>query len=405
MQKDFHYYCIAVLAKEAGFEIGDALTIAYASQYVDDSTECGSIEIAGSSGKEVPIVRTAHKGIKQVLQFFESARTEVLRPFHFIPPVPSSLSDDSFKFVTSADSVFARDILYDAIQEKDKTLHLSRIGMALHTYADTWAHQGFSGRQDDENEVIIDQCSDEVLFTSDLKYHTTLTKNHSFLGIGHLLAGTCPDLPYLTWGYRYRVSMKKVDRENYEIFILACRRIYGYLRYALSGKEDEELSEDTSSRIHGLFMDQPSAEDDRCEKWIAEFRDLFRDSQAIYKEDTWKREAFVHDFNRDTFPTKDLLSVPEAYFGEDQNEINWTALDDKWNELCLKVFREKERVIQGEAVKNIPERTKDLLDNTQIILGLVKLVPQYRTTKWYAFQRAAEIQRDLIIPKIPPENG
>jgi hypothetical protein len=39
MEKDFHYYCIGVLAKAAGFDKGDALTIAYASQYVDDATE------------------------------------------------------------------------------------------------------------------------------------------------------------------------------------------------------------------------------------------------------------------------------------------------------------------------------------------------------------------------------
>jgi hypothetical protein len=38
MQKDFHYYCTAVLARAAGFSPRDALTIAYASQYVDHST-------------------------------------------------------------------------------------------------------------------------------------------------------------------------------------------------------------------------------------------------------------------------------------------------------------------------------------------------------------------------------
>jgi hypothetical protein len=33
MQKDFHYYCIGVLARAGGFSKQDALTIAYASQY------------------------------------------------------------------------------------------------------------------------------------------------------------------------------------------------------------------------------------------------------------------------------------------------------------------------------------------------------------------------------------
>ena len=39
MQTDFHFYCVAVLARAAGFSPDDALVLAYASQYVDDATE------------------------------------------------------------------------------------------------------------------------------------------------------------------------------------------------------------------------------------------------------------------------------------------------------------------------------------------------------------------------------
>ncbi len=45
MFRDFHYYCVGVLAKAAGFQEDDALTIAYASQYVDDSTESEPINV------------------------------------------------------------------------------------------------------------------------------------------------------------------------------------------------------------------------------------------------------------------------------------------------------------------------------------------------------------------------
>ena len=45
MQKDFHFYCIGVLARAAGFSIDDALIIAYASQYVDNSTEGKLIQL------------------------------------------------------------------------------------------------------------------------------------------------------------------------------------------------------------------------------------------------------------------------------------------------------------------------------------------------------------------------
>ena len=36
MQRDLHYYGIGALARAAGFNRDDALTIAYASQYTDD---------------------------------------------------------------------------------------------------------------------------------------------------------------------------------------------------------------------------------------------------------------------------------------------------------------------------------------------------------------------------------
>ena len=45
MKEDFHYYCVFVLANLAGYPKKDAKTIAYCSQYVDNSTDHDEIEI------------------------------------------------------------------------------------------------------------------------------------------------------------------------------------------------------------------------------------------------------------------------------------------------------------------------------------------------------------------------
>ena len=45
MEKDFHYYCLGILARASGFAPEEALTIAYASQYVDDCTESEPIKV------------------------------------------------------------------------------------------------------------------------------------------------------------------------------------------------------------------------------------------------------------------------------------------------------------------------------------------------------------------------
>ena len=47
MDFDFHYYAVAVLARAAGFTSADALTIAYASQYVDHATESAPFHVGG----------------------------------------------------------------------------------------------------------------------------------------------------------------------------------------------------------------------------------------------------------------------------------------------------------------------------------------------------------------------
>ena len=145
MQKDFHYYCIGVLAKAAGFDKGDALTIAYASQYVDDSTESDPVRVGDLMFDPV---RTAHIGLKA---FDWAIQKRVFIPFHFIPPNPIRAPQDTF--VTAPNSPFAQRILQEACQEQLELRRLCRIGVALHTLADTWSHQGFSGREHKENDV------------------------------------------------------------------------------------------------------------------------------------------------------------------------------------------------------------------------------------------------------------
>jgi hypothetical protein len=78
MEKDFHYYCIGTLARASGFAPEDALTIAYASQYVDDSTESEPMRI----GEMIfDPVRTSYEGLRS---YDWSVQKRVLIPFHFI---------------------------------------------------------------------------------------------------------------------------------------------------------------------------------------------------------------------------------------------------------------------------------------------------------------------------------
>ena len=80
MQKDFHYFAIAVLCRAAGFNPADALTIAYASQYVDNATESEliRIDIGGGYLKFDPVC-TCYQGLDAVATQ-ERATQEDARP-------------------------------------------------------------------------------------------------------------------------------------------------------------------------------------------------------------------------------------------------------------------------------------------------------------------------------------
>ncbi len=95
MQRDFHYYVVYALAKEAGYGDNEANVIAYASQYADDNTDreytvadsygefyVGFPEKIGKSGDlYFPIITQA----VNITSFKLSVQRYVFAPFHFIP--------------------------------------------------------------------------------------------------------------------------------------------------------------------------------------------------------------------------------------------------------------------------------------------------------------------------------
>ena len=131
MQIDFHYYAIGVLARAAGFPEEEALAMAYASQYVDDATEEAPFIVDG--GWVVP-VRTAHCSFKS---YDPITQKYVFIPFHFIPD--RHYEDGRLDFVVRPNSGLANELLSEAAREMNERLRLCRIGVALHTLADTWA--------------------------------------------------------------------------------------------------------------------------------------------------------------------------------------------------------------------------------------------------------------------------
>ncbi|MBW2455801.1 MAG: hypothetical protein JRI68_14890 [Deltaproteobacteria bacterium] len=295
MQKDFHYYAIAVLARAAGFKPDAALTIAYASQYVDDATEGEPLKVGDLQFEPV---RTAYAGLKA---YSWSVQKKVYIPYHFLPPEPIRTPPARFKTEKAdSDGAFATQLLDVALSEPDPELRPFRVGVALHTFADTWAHQGFSGRHHDENDVeAIDHHKKgkwDHLFWANA-YLDFLPK------IGHTQAGHYPDQPFLHWRYLNPPAdpKNKVERNNADEFLEAALVIHQRLSHHLGNAAHQPVAwTGLEADIAGLLAFEDTDGDTRCEQWAAKFDRWFAPGAYRYDELAWRTEALDPDDATDT---------------------------------------------------------------------------------------------------------
>jgi len=211
MNKEFHYYVIWYLAAKAGFSPEDCSTIAIASQMVDDARLPWRIESESRQNCFTEVTQN-------YIFWDQSIAKNIYVPFHFLPgdiSVSASMRIDgqAHPLAVSADSENARMLLIEAL----KTRNLYRIGIALHAYADTWAHQNFTGTQDALNAM------DSNTPQTSMKQAAGMLPS-----VGHLQAGTTPDIPHARWK-DIRLEPKYERIENRSRFLEAARMIYRFL--------------------------------------------------------------------------------------------------------------------------------------------------------------------------------
>ncbi|QGG46314.1 DUF6765 family protein [Heliorestis convoluta] len=236
MQIDFHHGVIYVLARLAGFEKRDADIIAYCSQYVDDATL--NVPIRFLDGALYKPLQSAHKML-DYRNFNDLAYSLVWIPFHFLPGNGNLTASEGKeldyvkRIICRKNSPLAQDMIRDCIEKKSETTGLYRFGIALHTYADTWAHQGFAGIQSEVNKVkylrrnkidekLIDKLS--TFFGSNFDKAQGIFLNAA-LPLGHGTVLSYPDRPYLTWSYEDHQG-SEILKNNPEIYMEAVDHIY-----------------------------------------------------------------------------------------------------------------------------------------------------------------------------------
>jgi hypothetical protein len=212
MNIEFHYYSLYYLCVSAGFSESDAETIALSSQLVDESISPREVFLNG---------RRLFTEVTQNYVFWdEDVGAQIYRPFHFIPGDPEEaatkrIDEKASPYVVTADSPLSRDILITAL----RTQNLFRIGIALHSYADTWAHQNYSGKSEKLN---------------------SLDPSSIIPSVGHLQALKRPDIPGGRWTDT-RLKPEFAGVVNAERFAIAAKMVYRFLStYNKRGFIDED---------------------------------------------------------------------------------------------------------------------------------------------------------------------
>lgn len=257
MNIDFHYYVIHYLCNLSGFSEKDAHTVAYASQFVDHNILAYHIKTPRELYYSIP---TQNYGFWD--EYFPK---EVYIPFHFFPGDPSKARDlredgRENRLCCTQNSPRVKQLLIKALKSRD----LFRIGIALHTFADSWAHQNFSGLVEDWNR--LDQRS-------------------LVPAIGHAQAFRKPDQPLLVWEDR-RLVRRQRRVYNRDRVIKAARQIYKYLRtYHKLDFKDVDLVQWQLDKLLG-DQDSEKSSDER----ISDF--IIQENMMKYDRSEWLEEAF-----------------------------------------------------------------------------------------------------------------
>jgi len=264
MNIEFHYYAVHILALEAGFDERTAFIMANSSQEIDAST--------------MPAAFDAPRGLVDVavtqnyLFWDDAVSRGIYLPFHFIPGDPaqsSSVRADGRrnKYAVTPNSASAKELLVAALRDKDPYL----AGIALHTFADTWAHQNFSGLLDDWNDI------------------GSTSMAAGLPPAGHLQALSSPDEPDARWQDGRLVPEQRLV-VNRNRFSAAATKIFRYLRVYLGRSfNDDEL---VVARLDAIWA-KPSR-DERLSDYV-----LCWDVRP-YEPGLWRREAGAPE-NRSAF--------------------------------------------------------------------------------------------------------
>lgn len=367
MDITFHYFAVKTLARKAGFNENEAQIIAVYSQYIDEFDwitylDCknipGYIKNDPDYDLYLPSLTTLNFNFNPAMTGFigivdmaflllERTQKFTVSPFHFIPPslsqiakdvrtVPAVVGDGS---IISDQVVYARNLLLAG--EESRRISLMRLGMALHTFADTYAHQLFSGYNSWVNDVKVMSVTDNITNADLTAEVNSVVERVAELAeecqknaevnavlpcIGHMWAGHTPDLTNVSFEMVYKAESgergysKSYTRSNTETFVTAGKHILNYLLSCLrKDPVNENDWQEFSERLASAFL-YKFPEKDTESKLAVHWKSVFPEYDYSYS-----KSSVENGFYESNNSENEVNSILGKNYTEDFYKYNYIA--------------------------------------------------------------------------------
>jgi len=296
---EFHYYVTYLVALEAGFDQESANIIATSSQLVDDNVEINYIK--NNKGK---VYKTYISQTANILKP-EDELFRIYPVFHFIPGDyindKTRRKDGSYHILnTTPNSSNAQKVILNSV----KTNNLYRLGIASHSYADTWAHQNFVGYFSYFNGM------NGVL-------------NEAIPNIGHADARHDPDLISKVWRDERLITKNEVV-DNNERFIEAVKNLLNYYKeFFDSSLNNHDKFINNMSKIFSIRGCKQKHKEKRIEKYKKLAYELYDCKIKDYKRYKWFLDAVQQNNNSYYLPYMNISQSEYTWKNEKYNESNY----------------------------------------------------------------------------------
>lgn len=299
MDIEFHYYVIYLTAISTGFSNHEAEIIAYSSQQVDDNCEQITINLNQQDEYKNYISQT-----KNILKP-EYDLLRIYSCFHFIPgdyDTDKAHRKDGLMHIlnTTPNSTNVKQVMTNALE----TESLFRLGIASHTYADSWSHQNFTGTYSIFNSM-------EGLVES-------ATPN-----IGHADALHKPDRVGLIWSDSRLIDENRYINNN-KRFIEAVKNIYDYFNNFNAREVNYKEKKKFVGRIEEIFEIGDSSTDSfkkRKELYNRFSIQISGSKIPEYDQYDWFNQAINIKEKVDLFHSGIYIGKSSYQWGEDPIEV------------------------------------------------------------------------------------